>query len=91
MPIQYTHIKSTSCYRAANKLLQICSQAVDNYSCVRIVTSLEQDVIMSTTCHKLDGFIRLVTRLFCYKSDTVMHGITRTRLTTQSCNNIVIS
>ena len=44
--------KCTSCYRSANKLLQICPQAV-NKLCWLL-----------TTCNKLDGIIRLVTRLF---------------------------
>jgi hypothetical protein len=60
-----------------------------------------------TTCSKLDGIIRLVTRLFqqvwyshditrmlqgcSNKSDTVMINKNVTRLTTQGCNNIVIS
>ena len=44
-----THVKTkTSCYRSANKLLQICSQAVDklcpHYLFPVLVTSLEQAV-----------------------------------------------
>jgi hypothetical protein len=46
LSLQNTHVKRTSCYKSANKLLQICSQTVDKLSshCLFpvVVTSLEQ-------------------------------------------------
>ena len=46
--VRFLHVKRTSCYRSANKLLQICSQAVDKLCshCLFpvVVTSLEQAV-----------------------------------------------
>jgi hypothetical protein len=66
--------KRTSCYRSANKLSQIFSQAVDKLCSHSlfpvVVTSLEHAV--NRTCNKLDGIIRLVTLGCSNKSDTVM-------------------
>ena len=89
------HKKRTSCYKSANKLLQICSQAAVDKLCSHclfpvVVTSLEQAV--DNLCNKFDGIIIKT----CYK--VVLTSLIQswynknvTRLTTQDCNNIVIS
>ena len=62
---QSSHKKCTSCYRSANKLLQICSQAVDKLCshCLFpvVVTILDQDV--NNLCNKFDDIIIKT----CYK------------------------
>jgi hypothetical protein len=89
-----THVRRTSCYKtlSANTLLQICSQAVDKLCshCLFpvVVTSLEQAVDNFwqawwhyQTCYK----VVLTSLIQSWYNKNV------TRLTTQGCNNIVIS
>ena len=58
-------VKTQSCYRFANKLLQICFKL--SAFCVRTACSMLLQQIWNkllTTCNKLDGIIRLVPRFF---------------------------
>jgi hypothetical protein len=77
--------KRTSCYRSANTLLQICSQAVDMLCshCLFpvVVTSLEQAWWHYQTCYK----VVLTSLMQSWYNRNV------TTLMTQGCNNIVIS
>jgi hypothetical protein len=88
-----THVKT-------HKLLQVCKQVVANLftSCRQVVFAL----LVPSCCNKFEtSCSQLVTSLmalsdllqvFSYKSDTVMiNNKNVTRLTTQGCNNIVIS
>jgi hypothetical protein len=84
------HVKRTSCYRSANKLLQICSQAVDKLCshCLFLVvgTSLEQTVNNLKQAWWHDYKVVLASLIQSWYINT-----NATRLTTQGCNKIVIS
>ena len=50
----FISFQRTSCYKSANKLYQVCSQVVNKLCSHGLFL----------VCNKLDGIIRLVTRLF---------------------------
>jgi hypothetical protein len=89
----------TSCYRSANKLLQVCKQVVTNLftSCWQLVLVL----LVLSCCNKFGtNCQQLVTSLMALSDFLKVvltsliqswYKINVTRLTTQGCNNIVIS
>ena len=86
----YTHVKlkRTSCYKSANKLLQICSQDVDKLCSHCLEKGLEKAVNNSQQawCHYQICYKVVPTSLIQSRYNKKV-----TRFTTQGCNSIVIS